>query len=351
MTVFNSQKQSGEISRSALEKMADNDIEFTPKNYEIWYNYVLGENLLLVKELSNIINAKVIFDEIRNEEIYQKYFGHYQGTGEIQETCSRIEASVSDILKQIGFVRSSNTDYKHKLVDISDEISESVSVRDLSATIERLASSTESIIHSSQRIELKLSESSSGISELSRHLKELRQEVLSDNLTGIANRKLFDLKLRDELMNSRETGNKVSLIFMDIDDFKKFNDSYGHLIGDQILKITANLLKDNVKGQDLAARYGGEEFCILLPDTALMDAVALAKQIGQRLANREINNKRTRETYGRITLSTGVAEYRVGETSDDLIRRADEAHYQAKQHGRNRVEIAAERELEETVTV
>jgi len=349
MSAPDDQNKKQKISVSALARMAENDIDPTPKNYEIWYNYMLGEDLLLVKEISNILDANVNFDSIRNEDLYQKYFASQQDTQEIQAACSRIEASVTDIVNQIGLVRSTNTEYKHKLLDFSDDVSANSTEQEICSVINKLASDTESVINSSQSIELKLSESSNDITEINHRLKELSNEILSDHLTGIANRKLFESKLRSEIINARETGQNLCLVFMDIDDFKVFNDSYGHLIGDQVLKVTANLLQDNVKGQDLAARYGGEEFCLLLPNTSLNDATRLAERIGEKLASREINNKRTGESYGRITLSIGAAEYQPGESSNDLIQRADNAHYRAKRNGRNRVEIATERDLEEMV--
>jgi diguanylate cyclase len=130
----------------------------------------------------------------------------------------------------------------------------------------------------------------------------------------------------------------------DIDYFKKFNDSYGHLTGDQVLRLVAIAVKQNVKGQDVAARYGGEEFAIVLPQTRLDDAMVLADQIRQTMRRRRIVRKETRDDFGTITLSIGAACYRPGEPLAEIVRRADAALYFAKNNGRNRA--ASETEVE-----
>ena len=161
---------------------------------------------------------------------------------------------------------------------------------------------------------------------------------MTDGLTGIGNRKFLDIRLRDEVMVAMESGEPLCVILSDIDHFKKFNDTYGHTIGDEVLKLAASVMKDSVKDQDTPTRYGGEEFCIVLPRTLLTNAVKLADNLRATLAKRGLSNKKTGESYGRITLSLGVAMYRPGESIDNLLKRADEALYRAKDNGRNRVE-------------
>ena len=129
----------------------------------------------------------------------------------------------------------------------------------------------------------------------------------------------------------------MSLILGDIDHFKTFNDTWGHQIGDQVLRLVASVLKDNVKGQDLLARYGGEEFAIVLPNTSLKDATTLADNIRLAVSKRRLLNKFTNTDLGRITMSFGVAPYVPGDSVDHLIRNADAALYKAKETGRNRV--------------
>jgi diguanylate cyclase len=123
----------------------------------------------------------------------------------------------------------------------------------------------------------------------------------------------------------------------DIDHFKAFNDNFGHLTGDQVLRLVAMAVKHNVKGKDTAARYGGEEFAVVLPNTALRAAVTVADHIRRAVMAKELMKRSTGEHLGRITISIGVAALRKGDSGQSLIERADTCLYAAKRHGRNRV--------------
>ena len=123
----------------------------------------------------------------------------------------------------------------------------------------------------------------------------------------------------------------------DIDHFKTFNDTFGHLIGDQVLRLVALALKDNVKGRDIAARYGGEEFAVILPETSLRQATTVGEHIRRAVMGKELMKRSTGENLGRITVSVGVASLHRGESVAALIERADNCLYAAKRNGRNRV--------------
>ena len=131
----------------------------------------------------------------------------------------------------------------------------------------------------------------------------------------------------------------------DVDHFKHFNDSYGHLTGDQVLRLVAMSVKQNVKGQDIAARYGGEEFAVVLPNTVLRSAITVAEHIRRAVMTKELMKRSTGENLGRITVSIGVAALRPGETPQALIERADGCLYAAKRAGRNRVISEADPEV------
>lgn len=129
----------------------------------------------------------------------------------------------------------------------------------------------------------------------------------------------------------------MSLMLTDIDHFKTFNDNFGHLTGDQVLRLLAMSVKHNVKGEDTTARYGGEEFAVILPNTILRAAVTVAEHIRRAVMAKELVKRSTGEHLGRMTISIGVATLRKGDTGQSLIERADTCLYAAKRHGRNRV--------------
>jgi diguanylate cyclase len=161
---------------------------------------------------------------------------------------------------------------------------------------------------------------------------------MTDGLTGIANRKMFDFVLRQAALDGMESGDPLSLLMLDIDHFKKFNDTHGHHghhVGDQVLRLLATVLKQSVKGQDTPARYGGEEFAVVLPQTVLDNAVRLAEAIRLRVARRSVVNRATSQRLGSFTVSIGAASVTGAWTSVELIALADRALYEAKAAGRD----------------
>jgi len=161
--------------------------------------------------------------------------------------------------------------------------------------------------------------------------------ALTDPLTGLGNRKYFDRMIDTAVQNALANGEPLSLLMFDIDHFKSFNDSYGHLTGDQVLRLVGMSLRQTIKGQDITARYGGEEFAVVLPNTALRQALTVADHIRRAVMAKELKKKSTGEILGRVTISVGVSVLKAGDDTDALIERADSCLYAAKRNGRNRV--------------
>ena len=191
-----------------------------------------------------------------------------------------------------------------------------------------------------QRLEGELDQWSQQIEGLRGDLAKAQRDANTDGLTGLANRKYFDYALGTAADEARVNSLPLCLLLADIDRFKRFNDTHGHQVGDQVLRLVAEVLTSSVKGRDLAARYGGEEFAVLLPQTDVEGARHLAENIRHTVAGNRIRLKSDGRHLGNITLSLGCAEYHPQEPLSDLIRRADEALYQAKREGRNRVVVA-----------
>jgi diguanylate cyclase len=175
------------------------------------------------------------------------------------------------------------------------------------------------------------------VSHLQENLAAVRNESLTDPLTSLANRKYFDDSLVSAIADSRAKGEPTALLMTDIDHFKKFNDTYGHLTGDQVLRLVAVSVKQTVKGKDTAARYGGEEFAVILPNTISADAVTVAEHIRRAVMTKELMKRSTGEYLGRVTISVGVAWLHASDTAQTLIERADACLYAAKRSGRNKV--------------
>jgi diguanylate cyclase len=191
--------------------------------------------------------------------------------------------------------------------------------------------------HRAKSLEGELQASSQQVSELRTKLADVRKESMTDPLTRIANRKAFDEAIRGAQAAVNQEGEAVTLLLCDIDHFKAFNDNWGHQTGDQVLKLVAACLSDNVKGRDTAARYGGEEFAVLLRGTSLEAATRVANQIRATVETKKLVKKSTGDILGSITISIGVAQLASGETPESVVRRADACLYGAKHSGRNLV--------------
>ncbi len=197
---------------------------------------------------------------------------------------------------------------------------------------------TSNLKKSGDKINEKLEESKKEINTLKKDLQQVTIESQRDFLTGVFNRKAFEKFVDEQMVSSVQTKQDLCLLMIDIDHFKQFNDRFGHLLGDEVLKIVARTLMDILKGRDVVARFGGEEFIVVLPETPVSGALKVAEMIRSTIASKELKRKDTGETYGTITVSMGVARFRGdSDTLPTLIKRADDALYQAKHNGRNQV--------------
>ncbi len=329
--------QTVDVAKSALGCMAEQGVSANPTNFTVWYAYCSKTNPELNRALDLLINHGVSFTESLSEEIYNKFFEADRQSQEIREASKRIQGAVNEIVDCLYNSGEDQSTYVEKLTQFSEQLDKTERGEEVGDLVRGILDETRQILEKNKTLESRLGESSEEIDQLRQHLEEVRREAMTDPLTGMANRKFFDLTLRAEAEMAMETGEPLCLLLMDIDHFKKFNDTYGHYVGDLVLKIVARTLKDNVKGQDLAVRYGGEEFCVILPKTQIADAVSAATNIRHAMASRKLRNKKTGESYGKVTVSIGVAQYRSDEALDQFIQRADRALYMAKDDGRNRV--------------
>ena len=178
--------------------------------------------------------------------------------------------------------------------------------------------------------------------ELAHSNRELKRLSSMDGLTGLANRREFDTTLKQEWQRATRTELPLSLLFADIDYFKRYNDSYGHQAGDDCLKKIADSLQHTVhRPADLVSRYGGEEFVMILPDTTSGGALAVAEKVLAHIADLNIPHKHS-DAVDHVTLSIGVATLcpEEGSSPDELVEAADKALYKAKENGRNCIEVA-----------
>jgi diguanylate cyclase len=320
-----------------MADMARFNIPPTPDNYYVWYSYCSGENIPLSRAIDIIISNAGEFDETRCREVFHQFFTPDPDAIAVCDTARAVQREVQRVLDFVSDISTVSNNYDATLKEVSGTLLRDLSVGEIRRMLDGLIAQTEDIQTSNERLRQELHESAEEISALRKNLTSARIESMTDSLTGLSNRKFFDRSLRQAAMDSMETGADLSVIICDVDNFKRFNDKWGHLLGDQVLRLIGSVLQKNVSDIDTAARFGGEEFVVLLQNTALREAVTLAEKIRADISSRKARKRDTGETIGRITCSFGVAILQRGEPLSAFMERADMALYEAKKQGRNRV--------------
>jgi diguanylate cyclase len=334
-------EQSAEYAGKALALMAELHIPPHPGNFAVWYCYCSGEWPELNGALDVLISNGERLDEQRIAALHHKICGRSTDTLPVHVIADRIEAELAEVLRVLGQAGQDAHEYSLSLRSVVREVTPTAASEEVLKVIGRLLSRTRTMALHSRELEKQLLVSSMEIGNLKAELEGARREAKTDPLTGLANRKVFQYELNKAMIEAQENSAPLSLLMLDIDHFKKFNDDYGHVVGDSVLKLLALVLHENVKGQDIAARYGGEEFAAVLPCTKGSDARKLADTIRLKIAGRKLLNRKTGAQLNTISVSIGLAQYKPGETAAAFVERADRALYAAKRLGRNRV-IAAE---------
>jgi diguanylate cyclase len=308
-----------------------------PRNYEIWYVYATGYNAPLNKIINETLARNGGLSEADLEQIYETYLSHIKASDRIDKVGARVIGEIDDVMGLIVDGLGMSRTYDAKLGGASEKLRSAKNRDQIKAVVDGLLKSTREMQETNKALENRLALSKTEISNLQHSLEAIRAESLTDPLTGLGNRKYFDRSIEMAVRTAQASGEPLSLLMFDIDHFKSFNDSYGHLTGDQVLRLVAMSLKQTIKGQDITARYGGEEFVVVLPATALRQALTVADHIRRAVMAKELKKKSTGEILGRVTISVGVAMLKPDDDRDSLIDRADACLYAAKRNGRNRV--------------
>lgn len=301
----------------------------------------------LTKVVDSMIEKKMTFNEELSEKLYEKFFSAEKELKTIVETGTTFQKELKKIVSVLKETGEDTSLHTNTLMEQMSKLSDFEGANELKDIVKVIIDDTDKMQAQSQKLESKLEESTFKIESLQSNLENARIESRTDALTNIGNRKFFEEKIEEYVTNHKKLGHDLCLIPCDIDFFKKFNDNFGHQIGDQVLKVVAHVIKKELGLQGSAARYGGEEFAILLPKAKLGDAIELADHIRKVISERIIKNKNTGANFGRITMSFGVASMNANMTADDLIQKLDSALYLSKANGRNMVQ--SELELDQVV--
>jgi diguanylate cyclase len=329
------------LARQALDELERRQIWPTPLNLELWLHFLSEPEGALAQEISRILDTGEPFTDAAAETLAANYLPRARLSEQIRDAGAQLSRELKSVATAIRSARKSQEAYGRTLAGASQDLQAqgdgSPAVLEL---VETLAQATRKVQSVGAGLEKRLQDSTLEVSKLREHLEQVRRDAMTDALTNLANRKAFDEHLARFCREAAEGERALSIAVIDIDHFKRFNDTWGHQTGDQVLRFVASVIGKLATGPRIAARYGGEEFALIFPGISADRAGALVETMREQIASRILKRRSTNEDLGEVTISAGVAQLRSGETMACLMERADAALYASKRAGRNRVTSA-----------
>lgn len=327
--------RAAECLRQALPLMTRQQARPHPLSYAVWYEHVSGRNAVLSAEIQRLTAGDASLDEVQTAHLYHAHVLDVDA-----EAALRVAQGFRGMLDDVGASARQAALHSERFETSLESWQQALAGGSAADAVRcaEMQADTRSMRSAVGALQARLEGTRGEVERLRRELDSAREEALRDSLTGLANRRAFDLQLAACLDDAQGNG---CLLLTDIDHFKRVNDTYGHLFGDQVLKAVAQGMRACVGPGQLAARVGGEEFAILLPQAALAQAQLLAEKIRATVAGSRIRRREGGDTIGQVTISLGVAARHRAEPAEAWFERADRALYAAKHAGRNRVTVAA----------
>jgi len=325
-----------DLAARALADMRRCKVWPTPLNFELWVQIVADPAGGLATEVERLIASGETITEARSAELAATHLAHQVFSADLSAASDKLLRQIDDIGRTLADAQREHSDYGRTLAGASKVLAGDDPPA-LAKMIKTLTQATRLIQTQSSTLERRLNDSTDEVKRLQQNLDVVRREAMTDALTGLANRKAWDEGIEKAVIQAERSGEPLSVAILDIDHFKRFNDTWGHQTGDQVIRYVASVVGRLGVTPRLAARYGGEEYAIALPgDTA--DAMAsLLDTLRVEIGSRRLKRRSTNEELGAVTVSVGVAQYRNGESAASLVERADIALYASKHGGRNLV--------------
>lgn len=304
-----------------------------PVNYSVSYLYISNSQGDLAKEINEQLTNKIVLDDFFMEQLFAQYLSNSKKIE--ADILEPLFITLSETIHRINQQVSHDKQASLNLKKIDSALTKLDHNQSLNDVVNYLIGTIKTSHQQHIAIYEQLEQTSGEVHQLQSKLEETRQEVVLDALTGLLNRRGGDEKLKELALTDQH-----SSLMIDIDYFKKFNDNFGHFIGDKVLQRVAKVISECVNSTDVTIRFGGEEFLVVLVNKAQSEASLIAEKIRHAVNTLKLKQKQTNLTLPAISVSIGIAEVDEDSTWSDLFKRADEALYQAKNTGRNRCVIA-----------
>jgi diguanylate cyclase len=343
MDYSHSRQESAEILRIVVGLMGKQQAGFSPASYALWYEHAAGLNPSLSHALEQHLAGP---NPLTDADVRQLYARHIISRD--RDAIEQVEKRLSTLLQETARAVTQGGTHAVQFGAVLEEHSRQLdspqlepgpALEAIQHIVSELLSETQRMRVTNQTLSRQLDNSAKEVLTLNERLARAQVQALNDPLTRLLNRRGFE-EVVSKLYDGTPTLAGASLLIIDVDEFKQIYDRYGHLVGDQVLRAVAQVLRARTKGADIAARLGGDEFAVLLPDTSAAGAATLAEQIRTTLLQRRLRLTDRDQYIDNVTLSIGLAYEATGTSLTGLIQRADAALYNAKRGGRNRIASA-----------
>src|ERR1700722_13342316 len=331
------------VADRAIRSMSQQSVPVTPGNFSVWFDYAMGTSPALRKTIDILIGNKRKFDASVNRELYATFVKPNSGADGDGDFPEQLQSVISSAREFLASAISDNRTQIEALDEVTSQVQPNSDPRPI---IERLVAELARANARASALETNFLETTQELDKIRDSLKAAEERSNTDALTGLANRRSMDEFFRSAQIAAMEKDASLSILMIDIDHFKKFNDTYGHQVGDQVLRLVAKVLQDIVGEIGLAARYGGEELIAVLPGYDLAACAEVAEGIRLRISEARLTRRTTGQAIASITVSIGVAQFRLAESAEAMIERCDRSLYEAKRQGRNRTITEADLEGE-----
>lgn len=320
--------QAMKVAEQAKEFMLLHQIAPIPSRYAVAYCYFSEENLSLIKKIDVQLASKKTLDAIFIDALFSEFLSNSQNIED--NLFTPLGETLNSTLAQLDNQVSSGQAAISHLNKIGKTLGQLGEDKPLQNITTFLLNAIGQSTAQHESLSTELHKASEEVSQLKLKLEESRQEALIDTLTGLLNRRGCDKKLQ-----ALSLDNIHSSLVIDIDHFKKVNDSFGHSVGDKVIQLVAKIIKEHVTPDDIPVRYGGEEFVVVLSNKSQQFAHTMAEKIRLAIAKLKLVQRQSNTQLPSITVSIGVAELHNNMTWATLFNNADQALYQAKNSGRN----------------